>query len=55
MQTKAHGLRPRHHEMLILRNHGLLTVGANPGHAFNAMYYLGRFRCNWPPSNPVRR
>ena len=23
-----------------LRNHGLLTVGANPGHAFNAMYYL---------------
>ncbi len=28
------------HEMLILRNHGLLTVGANPGHAFNAMYYL---------------
>ena len=28
------------YEMLILRNHGLLTVGVNPGHAFNVMYYL---------------
>ena len=28
------------HEALVLRNHGLLTVGVNPGHAFNVMFYL---------------
>ena len=30
------------HPALILRNHGLLTVGETPGEAFLRMYYLNR-------------
>lgn len=30
----------KNNEAMVLRNHGLLTAGANPGHAFNIMFYL---------------